>query len=84
MNLLLIHIAIFFRIKSYGLDESTTDEVLREYFEQFGRVVEVYQFVWKDTNKKRGYGYITFDDSDVVDKIVLLGIHEVNGIKLQE
>ena len=73
-----------FRIKSYGLDESTTDEVLREYFEQFGRVVEVYQFVWKDTNKKRGYGYITFDDSDVVDKIVLLGIHEVNGIKLQE
>ena len=77
-------IPIFFRIKSYGLDESTTDEVLREYFEQFGRVVEVYQFVWKDTNKKRGYGYITFDDSDVVDKIVLLGIHEVNGIKLQE
>jgi len=72
-----------YRIKSYGLDETTTDEVLREYFEQFGRVVEVYQFTWKDTNKKRGYGYITFDDSDVVDKVVLLGIHEVAGIKLQ-
>ena len=46
--------------------------------------MEVYQFTWKDTNKKRGYGYITFDDSDVVDKVVLLGIHEVAGIKLQE
>jgi len=72
-----------YRIKSFGLDESTTDEVLKDFFGQYGRVVEVYQFTWKDTNKKRGYGYITFEDTDVVDKLVLLGIHEVEGIKLQ-
>jgi len=72
-----------YRIKSFGLDESTTDEVLKEFFGRFGRVVEVYQFTWKDTNKKRGYGYITFEDTDVVDKLVLLGVHDVDGVKLQ-
>lgn len=72
-----------YRIRSYGLNDSTTDEALAEYFEKFGRVLDIHQFVWKDTNKKRGYGYITFDDTDVVDKIVLLGVHDIAGVKLQ-
>jgi len=72
-----------YMIRSYGLDDSTTDEVLTEYFERFGKVSHIHQFIWKDTNKKRGYGYITFDDADTVDKIVLLAIHEVAGVKLQ-
>ena len=46
-------------------------------------MLDIHQFVWKDTNKKRGYGYITFDDTDVVDKIVLLGVHDIAGVKLQ-
>ena len=65
-----------------GLIEATTDEVLEEYFSQFGKVVHIHQFVWNDTNKKRGYGYITFEDEDVVDKIVLLGIHRIAGVNL--
>lgn len=65
-----------------GLNEDTTDEALEEYFSQFGKVVHIHQFVWNDTNKKRGYGYITFDDEDVVDKIVLLGVHKIAGVNL--
>jgi len=72
-----------YMIRSYGLDDTTTDEVLTEYFEKFGKVSHIHQFIWKDTNKKRGYGYITFDDADTVDKIVLLAIHDVGGVKLQ-
>jgi len=72
-----------FKIVSYGLNEATTDEVLENFFNKFGKVVHIHQFIWKDTNKKRGYGYITFDDEDTVDKVVLLGIHNVEGVQLQ-
>ena len=44
---------------------------------QFGRVLSVSQKVWQDSGKKRGYGYVEFDDEDPVDKIVLLRIHNV-------
>ena len=39
--------------------------------------------VWPDSGKKRGYGYIEFDDEDAVDKIVLLGIHIIGGARLE-
>merc|ERR1712080_453487 len=56
-----------------------TDNDLEQYFSQFGTVTSIDQKVWPDTGKKRGYGYIEFDDEDAVDKIVLLGIH-INGV----
>jgi hypothetical protein len=65
-----------------GLNEDTTDAALEAYFGQFGKVTHIHQFVWNDTGKKRGYGYISFEDEDVVDKIVLLGIHKVAGVSL--
>ena len=67
----------------YGLCDLTTDEVLREYFEQFGKVEKVDQLKWRDSGKKRGYGYIEFEDEDAVDKAVLIGIHNVLGVKLE-
>jgi len=70
-------------IKSFGLNDTTTDEVLTNYFSRFGVVTHIHQFTWKDTQKKRGYGYITFEDEDSVDKVVLLGIHSVEGVQLQ-
>ena len=45
----------------YGLDDTTTDNDLEEYFSQFGRVTKVDQLVWRDSGRKRGYGYIEFE-----------------------
>ena len=45
----------------YGLNDETTDDVLKEYFEQFGTVTKVDQLVWRDSGRKRGYGYVEFE-----------------------
>jgi len=66
-----------------GLTDDITDNDLEQYFSQFGTVTSIDQKVWPDTGKKRGYGYIEFDDEDAVDKIVLLGIHIIGGARLE-
>merc|ERR1719210_721992 len=68
---------------NYGLNDETTDEVLTTYFEQFGQVTRVDQLVWRDSGRKRGYGYVEFEDEDAVDKVVLIGIHTVKDVKLE-
>jgi len=65
-----------------SLTEDMTDEDLEEYFKQFGPVTNVEQMKWNDTGKKRGFGFIEFDDTDPVDKICLLGRHGINGKRL--
>ena len=51
----------------------------REYFGQFGNITEVLQLFHRDTDRKKGVGFITFDDEDAVDKIVLIGAHIIKG-----
>lgn len=53
----------------YGLNENTSDDDLEQYFGQFGKVIKVDQLVWRDSGRKRGYGYIEFEDEDAVDKV---------------
>ena len=64
-----------FKSGTGGLDNSISDEDLKEYFGQYGNVTEVLQLFHRDTDRKKGVGFITFDDEDPVDKIVLIGAH---------
>ena len=45
---------------------------LRTYFGQFGNILEVKLLYDKETGKKRGFGFIDFDDYDPVDKIICM------------
>jgi len=56
---------------------------LQEYFNQFGTCLSVSIIMDKASGKKKGFGFVEFDDYDVVDRIVLKGDHNVNGIRIE-
>uniref|UniRef100_A0A8B9LEF1 Heterogeneous nuclear ribonucleoprotein A1a n=1 Tax=Astyanax mexicanus TaxID=7994 RepID=A0A8B9LEF1_ASTMX len=62
-----------------GIKEDTDEEHLRDYFSQFGKIEEVNIMTEKNSDKRRGFAFITFDDHDAVDRIVIQKYHTING-----
>jgi len=52
-----------------GLKTTTTSDTLLEYFSQFGHVEFVDLPEDKGSQRRRGFGYVAFDDYDPVDKV---------------
>ncbi len=53
-----------------GIKDDVEEEDLRNYFSEFGGVEAVDIITDKETKKKRGFAFVTFDDYDPVDKAV--------------
>lgn len=66
-----------------GLASSLTEEQFKNYFEQFGRTVDVVVMQDSLTNRPRGFGFVTFDSEESVDKVLLIGSHELNGKRVE-
>ena len=47
-----------------GLSWDTTDEGLREAFEQFGEVDEAKVITDRDTGRSRGFGFVTYSQAE--------------------
>ncbi|XP_063635291.1 heterogeneous nuclear ribonucleoprotein 87F-like [Cydia splendana] len=65
-----------------GIKDDHDEEQLREYFSSYGNVQNVSIVTDKATGKKRGFGFVEFDDYDPVDKVCLNVPHKIGGKQL--
>lgn len=66
-----------------GMKTTTDEQTMRDYFTQFGTVDNVDILVDKATKRRRGFAYVTFTDSDPVDKAVLKKYHTIDGRRVE-
>ena len=66
-----------------GIKEDTEGLHLRDHFESYG-TIEVIEIVtdW-GSGKKQGFAFVTFDDHNSIDKIVIQKYHTVKGHKCE-
>lgn len=62
-----------------GLSSTSTLEDMKNYFQQYGKIDDAMLMFDKSTQRHRGFGFITFDDDDVSDKVCEIHFHEING-----
>lgn len=53
-----------------GIKEDTEESHIRDYFERFGKIEIIDIIADRNSGKKRGFAFVTFDDHDPVDRIV--------------
>ena len=62
-----------------GLSAATTIDDLKAYFSQYGGVEDAMLMMDKQTQRHRGFGFVSFDTEDTVERICDIHFHEING-----
>ncbi|XP_050102509.1 uncharacterized protein LOC126582409 [Malus sylvestris] len=67
-----------------GIPTSLTDDELGEYFSAYGTIVEHQIMLDHKTGRSRGFGFVTFENEDALDKIFSDGkVHELGGKQVE-
>jgi len=59
-----------FKLFMGGIKDQTTADSIQDELEQFGKVTHVELMMDKNTGRHRGFAFVTFEDTDSVDKAV--------------
>ncbi|XP_027330603.1 heterogeneous nuclear ribonucleoprotein 1-like isoform X2 [Abrus precatorius] len=62
-----------------GLPSTITESDFKKYFDQFGSITDVVVMYDHNTQRPRGFGFITYDSEEAVDKVLYKTFHELNG-----
>ncbi|KAL9157035.1 hypothetical protein ABFS82_09G118900 [Erythranthe guttata] len=67
-----------------GLPLSLNEDDLREYFSSYGDIMEHQIMLDHKTGRSRGFGFVTFESEDAVEKIFSDGqMHEISGKQVE-
>ncbi|KAL3820813.1 hypothetical protein ACJIZ3_006718 [Penstemon smallii] len=62
-----------------GLASTVTESDFKSYFDQFGPITDVVVMYDHNTQRPRGFGFITYESEEAVDRVLLKTFHELNG-----
>lgn len=62
-----------------GLSPNSTEDSVRDFYSQFGEVIDVIIMRDPTTKRSRGFGFITFKDATMVDRAQASRPHIVDG-----
>lgn len=62
-----------------GLDYRTTDQSLKSFYEQWGEIVDVVVMKHPQSQKSRGFGFVTYSKSSMVDEAMKNRPHKIDG-----
>ncbi|CAL0315912.1 unnamed protein product [Lupinus luteus] len=62
-----------------GLPSTITESEFKQYFDQFGTITDVVVMYDHNTQRPRGFGFITYDSEDAVNRVLYKTFHELNG-----
>ncbi|CAH8388721.1 unnamed protein product [Eruca vesicaria subsp. sativa] len=62
-----------------GLASSVTEAEFKNYFAQFGVITDVVVMYDHRTQRPRGFGFISYESEEAVDKVLQRTFHELNG-----
>ncbi|XP_074338396.1 heterogeneous nuclear ribonucleoprotein 1-like [Apium graveolens] len=66
-----------------GLPPTLSEDEFRQYFESYGQVTDVVVMYDQQTNRPRGFGFISFDTEDAVDRVLHKTFHDLNGKQVE-
>lgn len=66
-----------------GIAADVTPEEFRSYFEKFGSIIDSQLMINKDTGKSRGYGFVTYDSAEAVERVTRNNYVMFHGKKME-
>ena len=66
-----------------GLNHSTSEDGLRNYFEKYGKLVDVAVMRFPKTNRSRGFGFITYSTASEADAALEEQPHTIDNFTFE-